>query len=96
MSKFECDLTADLLPVYLDGKASAESAAFIQGPIKDCPQCRELFDAMAGEIKIPESPVVLNKKIRTPRQRMWRFVIIYCLTFAALVVGVSTILIWGI
>ena len=96
MSKFECDLTADLLPVYLDGKANPETVAYIQEHIKDCPQCRELFDAMAGEIKIPESPVVLNKKIRTPRQRMWRFVIIYCLTFAALVVGVSTILIWGI
>lgn len=96
MSKFECDLTADLLPVYLDGKASPETVAYIQEHIKACPQCREMFDSMAGDVKLPESPVVINKKIRTPKQRMWRFVVIYCLIFAALVVGVSTILIWGI
>ncbi len=96
MSKFECDLTADLLPVYMDGKAGAETAAFIKDHIKSCPQCRELHDAMAGEIRIPEAPVVISKKIVTPEQKMWRFALVYCLTIAALVGIVSTMLIWGI
>ena len=96
MSKFECKLTEDLLPVYIDGKAGRETEKFIKEHLNNCLQCRELYNAMIKDIKVPESPIVIKKKILSPKQKMWRFAGIYCVVFTLLIILISTILIWGV
>ncbi|WP_051205670.1 zf-HC2 domain-containing protein [Butyrivibrio sp. FC2001] len=50
MSKFECELVADLLPRYIDKKCTQETTEFIEDHIKSCEECRELFEVMNTEI----------------------------------------------
>ncbi len=50
MSKFECELVADLLPRYIDKKCTKETTEFIEEHIKSCEECRELFEVMNTKI----------------------------------------------
>lgn len=56
MSKFECDLVADLLPRYIDKKCTKETADYIIGHIASCEDCRDMLEAMTSEIEgmVPE------------------------------------------
>lgn len=39
-----CDITRDLIPLYLDGVCSESSKDFINEHISTCPQCKQIFD----------------------------------------------------
>lgn len=45
-----CHIIKDLLPLYLDGLVSEESAAEIERHIKTCPDCREYYEHMKSEL----------------------------------------------
>ena len=42
MSK--CDLIRDLLPLYVDGAASEESARAVEEHVAQCPECRQALE----------------------------------------------------
>ena len=64
MSKFECELVADLLPGYIDKKTSKETNQFIEEHIKNCQECRELYEAMVDEMVVENQPETYKKKFR--------------------------------
>lgn len=64
MSKFECDLVADLLPGYIDRKTSNETNIFVERHIKSCQECRELYEAMIGDVVVADRPVINKRKFR--------------------------------
>ena len=55
--KNNCDIVRDLLPLYVDGVCSQESAKLVEEHLTDCQSCRELLDKLRGEEEIiPGSP----------------------------------------
>ena len=38
-----CSIVRDLLPLYLDGEASPESAEMVKAHLAECEECRKLF-----------------------------------------------------
>ena len=65
MSNFECDLVADLLPIYIDGKASDASKKFIEEHIKTCEECKEIYEAMTADMQLP-NPVKRKRRFKIP------------------------------
>ena len=64
MNNFECELVNDLLPEYIDKKTSDETNLFIEEHIKNCQACRDLYEAMAGEVVVENQPETPKKKFR--------------------------------
>lgn len=52
MSKVSCDLIKDLLPLYIDEVCSAESKREIEEHLKECSECRALYESMKQDIVI--------------------------------------------
>ena len=96
MSKFECNLVMDLLPIYADGKAGKETEDFIRLHMESCPECREMYEAMTKDIDTKTTPVVISKTVSTPGKRLLCFALIYCGVLAGLAVLISMILIYGV
>ncbi len=63
--KNSCNIVRDLLPLYAEGLASAESCAFVEEHLAGCPECRaELEDLRRAPAQIPKADVVPLKKLR--------------------------------
>ena len=95
MSEFECDLVKDLLPIYMDGKASKESEEIVKKNIASCPECKEMYDAMSKEIVVKNGKVKIDKKILSPEKKLLRAVLIYCFSLLGLAFLLATVLIYG-
>ena len=65
MSNIECDLVADLLPIYIDGKASEASKKFIEEHIKTCEECKEIYEAMTADMQLPK-PEKRKRRFKIP------------------------------
>ena len=46
--KNSCDVVGDLLPLYVDGVCSPDSAGLVEEHLSGCPQCRALLEEMRG------------------------------------------------
>ena len=66
MSDFLCDLVADLLPVYLDGKASEETKRLIESHIGSCSECKEMYEAMSADLSVKKKPKGSGKRKMNP------------------------------
>ncbi|REK71302.1 zf-HC2 domain-containing protein [Paenibacillus paeoniae] len=69
-----CNIVYDLLPLYVDGECSAESRAFVDEHLADCPACRKKCEAMAQPIAIDLSPgekeiTKQNEGLKEPQHR---------------------------
>ena len=45
----DCKIILDLLPLYVDGCCSDESARLIEEHLKDCKSCRAALEAMKND-----------------------------------------------
>ena len=62
--KQECAITRDLLPLYLEGLAGPESAAFVRRHLEQCPDCRAEQERFSRETpREPELPVKRLRKL---------------------------------
>lgn len=96
MNKKTCHIVEDLLPLYHDGICSAESKAFVEAHLKECPDCaaklKELEDTSYEEELKKDTGSVLQKHYRKERSMAWKAgFIIACLLLipAALVLLIS-------
>ena len=94
MNKFECDLVADLLPVYMDKKCGAETKKFVEEHIKTCDECREMYEAMAREIPTVDAPQQKKKMKLSPVVKMalvvfayWAFVVVALIIYAYIMIN---------
>lgn len=44
--KNECSIVRDLLPLYIENMASAESREFVETHLSNCPECNEIYQSM--------------------------------------------------
>ncbi|MBO4456663.1 MAG: zf-HC2 domain-containing protein [Butyrivibrio sp.] len=94
MNKFECDLIADLLPIYMDKKCCDDTRKFVEDHIKSCDECREMYDAMAREIPTVESSQKKKKLRLSPVSKMalvvlayWAFVVVALIIYAYIMIN---------
>ena len=61
MNKISCEICMDLLPLVQDGVASNDSRNTVLEHLRDCPDCRALYE---GEIPVPSNTNALLSKIQ--------------------------------
>ena len=74
MSRMECDVVRDLLPLYVDGGASAESRALVEAHLALCPDCRAECEALKETLVLPKEDSAqpledLKRSLRRKRRR---------------------------
>ncbi|MBQ2920045.1 MAG: zf-HC2 domain-containing protein [Oscillospiraceae bacterium] len=72
--KLCCNVTRDLLPLYLDGVCSDESRALVEAHLDECAGCGAILKELRGEIEVPhESPddQAVLKKLGKNVKRAW-------------------------
>lgn len=92
----KCEIIKDLFPSYIDGLTSSESNLEIEEHLKNCHQCKEIFEQMKAEIRVENTKY--NKEKINPFKKLNRKIfqaVIITLTVCALAVG-SYIYFFGI
>lgn len=85
MSKINCNIIKDILPLYVDGLVCEDTKSIVEAHLKKCNSCREEYRKMANVLQMPiECDVEPIEKL----QRKWRrkriintiFASVICLT----------------
>ncbi|MGN0153314.1 MAG: anti-sigma factor family protein [Lachnospiraceae bacterium] len=50
-----CDIVKDLLPVYCDGQASSDSVEAVEEHLKQCPDCKKMYEEMSGNLELEQA-----------------------------------------
>ncbi len=65
MSKNNCDMIRDLLPLYADGVCSEESRKYVNEHLAACPECTEMLKKINQKVAIAaETDISAVKKIK--------------------------------
>lgn len=56
MSKIDCGIAQDLMPLVIDEIASPESREALDGHLADCESCRHVYALMSRRLPAPETP----------------------------------------
>lgn len=61
-----CDIVADLLPLYHDGVVSDSTKAFVEDHLRECEHCRAEFEALSSALPIPmtKTPYTKNQFVK--------------------------------
>ena len=90
--QYTCDVIFDLLPLYIDGMTSGETAKVVEEHLKECEVCRQMYEEMTGEIDF--SPAEQKKKSRRHRYKKKstaRMVILGYILFLLLVMALCVL-----
>lgn len=66
--ELNCSIIRDLLPLYVEGLASEESAELINEHIKSCPECQKELEAMKSGVHTPDMAEI--KEGSTPLKKI--------------------------
>ena len=82
MIKITCDMCMDLMPLVQDGVASADSAAAVEDHIKDCPECRAVYE---GQLPAPSEKIMdeIRNKLRVFLSMVLVFGVLYGVSLTA-------------
>ena len=87
-----CNIIKDLLPLYVDGVVSEESNQFINGHLKECEKCANLFQKMKTDIRLTYEADLQKEEMKTIKKikrKLWRksfliaglFLLLFVLSF---------------
>lgn len=62
--KYECDVVKDLMPLYIDDVLSDNSKFFVKDHIDSCEACRNYYEKLSSEVKIPVSKEYRTKDLK--------------------------------
>lgn len=85
-----CDIVKDLIPLYIDGCCSDESTKAVEAHVKECTECKKVFDDMRTPTKvekIAEAPFKF-RKINYWKASILQSVLLF-FSFALITIGVS-------
>lgn len=54
--KYSCDIIGDLLPGYIDGVLSDTGTGLVKAHLKECEECRRIYEDMTAELKSGADP----------------------------------------
>ncbi len=70
MSRFDCDITKDLLPLYVDSVCSKKSCECIEEHLKECNSCREELRILRECPEIPTVEADVKKAVKNAGKRI--------------------------
>ncbi len=84
-----CDVVKDLLPLYIDGCSSDESARLVREHLEKCEECKKVFDSM----NIPAQVSEVKNKAVFGRLNEWKASVLQSallfISFALITLGVA-------
>lgn len=86
----DCNVIEDLIPLYVDGCCSEESARLVQSHIADCDACKKLYESMklpAPVTEIPNVPGTMRRISDWKASVMQTLLLV--LSFGLITVGVA-------
>lgn len=86
-----CDIVKDLIPLCIDGCCSEESAKIVDEHIKNCDECKKLFEDMKAPsdiVTVSESPKTFSK-LNDWKASVLQSVLLF-LSFALITIGVAS------
>lgn len=93
--QFECNVILDLLPLYLDGRTCDDTNDVVQEHLKECKECRKVYEEMAGELDFDlhqkvrsERRTIRYKKKSVGRRILWGYIILLLCIMAFCVLDV--------
>lgn len=86
MSKLECDIVKDLLPLYIEDLTSPVTATAVESHLKECSDCQTLYEQLKEPetTKETEKEIDYLKKVRThSRKKLVTAIVGLCLLILA-------------
>lgn len=94
--KLSCDVIRDLLPLYADRTASADTAALVEEHLASCPACREELRRLGAALPAePEGAEPLRRFKRRWRRRQVLIAVTAVMATAAVAAGIFLTCFWG-
>ena len=85
-----CNIIRDLIPLYIDGCCSVESANLVKEHIRDCDDCKKLLEEMKASsdiITVSESPKTFSK-LNDWKASVLQSILLF-LSFGLITIGVA-------
>ena len=64
MEKISCNIARDLLPLYVEGILSEETAQVVEMHLQTCKSCKKDFETMRQEFVFPSAPKIQEENER--------------------------------
>lgn len=96
MEKVRCSIVQDLLPLYIDGAVSPQTAEAVKQHLNTCPNCQKEYSSMTGTLTLPVSRVLAGESARTLKafKRRWKHrimvIILVSVVMTVLAIGICT------
>lgn len=86
----KCEVIQDLIPLYIDGCCSPESARLVQAHLEECNTCREVCDGMKSDCGAvaPVAPPAKLRKLDNWKASILQSLLLFA-SFAVITVGVA-------
>ena len=97
MSKLDCPIVRDLLPLYVDQVTSPETTQAVEDHLAACPACRRERDGLQGDLPEPPPQETATAQQfgtmmrRIKRKEAWKAALSVLLVFAAIAGGLFVI-----
>lgn len=97
MSKLDCPIVRDLLPLYIDQVTSPETTQAVEDHLAACPACRRERDGLQGDLPEPPPQETATAQQfgtmmrRIKRKEAWKAALSVLLVFAAIAGGLFVI-----
>lgn len=90
MEKISCNIIKDLLPLYVDGILSEETAKIVEFHLETCENCQKEYEAMKRNLILPSTPKVQeeNGKVLKGLKRQIKIKRIVTAAIAAVITAV--------
>ena len=90
--QFTCDVIFDLLPIYIDGMTSRETAQVVKTHLSECDQCRQIYEEMTGELDFSlSSQKKKQRKKRYKKKNIGRMLILLYILFLLLIMALCVL-----
>lgn len=84
--QFTCDVIFDLLPIYIDGMTSRETAQVVEAHLAECDRCSRIYEEMTGELDFYlSSQQKKQRKKRYKKKNTGRMLILSYILFLLLI-----------
>lgn len=86
--KRDCKIVQDLLPNYIDGLTNEETNLFIEGHLKECSKCKQIFENMKQDLTV-DKPAKDSREVRYIKKYNKKLKILKLAVFFLLIIALG-------
>ncbi len=93
MSKENCEIVRDLLPIYIDNVCSDESRRLVSEHLESCVECKRLYENMNSEIEptVPKIELDSGQVFRAIKKKWYLKASIIALYFLPVIISLVSV-----